>query len=325
MPRTNRLALDTCTKLAAAQYGLASREQALRAGLSRDAIKRLLTDGIWKRIHQGTYALWTPEDPQQRWRQRLMAGALWLGKGSAVSHRAAGLVWEVDGLKDSPLELSTRGRRRPEGNNGLIVHHTRTLRPSDIVRRYGLPITSALRTLTDLASVVDTDVMELALESLLRRGLTTLDELGSALDESPRSRPGRAGLGALLDQHPGIPTESPMETKTWQVIRRSDLPLPVRQYVIYNSAGRPIARPDFAYPELRLAIEVDGFASRSNRRDFERVTTKQNALLPLGWTTYHVTAKKLRRPEVMVAEIQALIAIRTRTETPGRTIAGEGR
>jgi very-short-patch-repair endonuclease len=310
MSRAYRRPLDICTKLAATQYGLITRNQALQAGLSRDAIKRLLTEGIWQRVHQGTYALWTPSARSERWRQRLMAGVLWLGKGSAVSHQAAALVWEMDGVKSAPLELSTTGRRRTSGN-GLVVYHRGDLPSADIVERHGLPVTSVPRTLVDLASVVEAEVIELALESALRRGLATVVEIKEALRRAPRAQKGKPVLRDLLDRHPGVATGSPLETHFWRLLRVEDMPLPVRQYVIRDPAGRRIARPDFVYPDALLAIEVDGFDSHSRRRDFDRDRAKHNALVRLGWIVYRVTSKDLKqRSAGIVADIAGLLAAR---------------
>ena len=50
-----------------------------------------------------------------------------------------------------------------------------------------------------------------------------------------------------------------------------------------------MARVDFAYPELKLAIEVDGFAAHSTVDAFRRDRVRQNALVAAGWTVLRFT------------------------------------
>lgn len=311
MAGTHRLCLAVCTRLAATQYGVISRAQALKAGLSRDAIKRLLVQKIWLPVHPATYALWTPSDPGERWCQRLMACVLWLGEGSLVSHRAASLVYELDGVKTAPLEATTTSRRRAPSRSGIVVHNVASILASDVARHRGFPVTSVPRTLVGLASVAGANTTELALESALRRGLTTREKVEAALRSAPRGQPGKAALSYLLDNHPGIATDSAAETLFWQTIRGSNLPLPVRQYVVRDQFGRFVARPDFAYPEYRLAIEVDPYGTHSSVTAFERDRERHNQLLRIEWVDHRVTYTKLtRHPRVVIQEITDLLRIR---------------
>ena len=85
-----------------------------------------------------------------------------------------------------------------------------------------------------------------------------------------RTPPERASTrgGALQDLIEDIAahgaTDSPLETRFLQLLRRSRLPAPRRQYEIHDE-GTFIARVDFAYPEIRLAVEVDGYRFHSSR------------------------------------------------------------
>lgn len=60
------------------------------------------------------------------------------------------------------------------------------------------------------------------------------------------------------------------------------------QYEV-RQAGRVVARLDFAYPDVQLGIEVDGYRWPSGRRQWARDVSRQNELIDLGWRILHVT------------------------------------
>jgi very-short-patch-repair endonuclease len=300
MPRRPIDFLPACARIAAHQYGVISQPQARAAGLSKHAVSRLVVAGSWIKVRPAVYALWTPSTEADLWRHRLMAAALWLGEGSAVSHRASAVLCRLDGIASAPLELSTTRACRPSGP-GLIVHRVQSLAASEVEWREGFPITRVPRTIIDLASVVDSIAVELALECALRAGLLTIEQLQLAFDGTAQNHRGRRTIGHLLDKHPGRPTESALETMVWQLIAGSDLSMPIRQHEVRDTNGRLIGRVDLAYVEARLAIEVDGYAYHSSSRDFRHDRARQNQLAGLGWTLYRVTWQDVRRrgPQVL--------------------------
>jgi very-short-patch-repair endonuclease len=73
-------------------------------------------------------------------------------------------------------------------------------------------------------------------------------------------------------------------------------------------AGRFIARIDAAYPERRIAIEVDGFEAHSSPDAFQRDRTRQNRLVALGWTVLRFTwADVVQRPTMVAQTIREAI------------------
>jgi very-short-patch-repair endonuclease len=238
----------------------------------------------------------------------LAAGALWLGERSAVSHRAAAILWELDGVEAAPLEFSTATRRR-WAEAGLVLHRVRVLPPSEIANRRGIRVTSVPRTLVDLSAVVEPAVVELALEAALRRGLATVDRIRAALGRSSPTHPGRGQLRSLLAQQPPTATESALETLVWRLLRAEKLPLPIRQYEVRGPRGDLVARVDFAYPEARLALEADGYEFHSSPRDWRRDRARQNALIKLGWVVYRITWEDATRgSRALKADVARLLA-----------------
>jgi very-short-patch-repair endonuclease len=301
--------LANCGRIAKRQYGLLGRAQALDVGLSRFAIHRLITSNAWELAHPNVYRLWPTPSGDQRWRQRMMAAALWLGAPSGGSHRAAALLWEIDGISSAPIEMTTTGGQRA-GQHGVVIHHVRSLARQDLAVRASIPVTSLARTIVDLASVVEPRALELALESALRRESTNEDRIRRQLERSPSTSKGRGTLRSLLGLGAAA-TESALETLVWRALRDEGVRPPVRQYDVARPSGEFIGRVDFAYVPERLAIEADGYSFHSKPDDWRRDRARQNALLKIGRIVYRVTWEDItRRPRVVADDIARLLFAR---------------
>jgi very-short-patch-repair endonuclease len=252
------------------------------------------------------YLLWTAPASQARWQQRLMASALWLGDIGAVSHRSALIAWNLDGLRRAPIELSTIRFHHSEAD--LILHRVQPFDADEVTLLDGMRITSVNRTLLDLCAVVPRVVVEQALESALRLRLTDPETLRSYVERQSGRRRRASVLRDLLRDMPDRVTESALEAVVWALSRENGLPLPQRQHEVRTETGVLIGRVDFAYPQMRIAIEADGYAFHSSRRDWRRDRERQNALVRLGWTVYRVTWEDATyRAPTVTADIASLI------------------
>ncbi|TFV65026.1 UNVERIFIED_ORG: hypothetical protein E4P37_11720 [Bacillus sp. AZ43] len=103
--------------------------------------------------------------------------------------------------------------------------------------------------------------------------------------------------------------ESPQETRLRLLLHRSALPDPVAQCRI-RDGGREIARVDFAWPELRVALEYDG-AWHGEPGQFGRDRRRLNRLTAAGWLVVFVTAADLHRPDLLLSRIERVLASRS--------------
>jgi len=70
-----------------------------------------------------------------------------------------------------------------------------------------------------------------------------------------------------------------------------------------------LAEVDFGYPEIKLAIEVDGFKAHGTPRRMSKDFVSQNGLVPYGWHVLRFTWRQVvREPEMVVRTIADSLA-----------------
>jgi hypothetical protein len=270
--------------LAAGQHYVVSRQQMLDCGLSPSGIKRRIASGQWSPVLPRVFRTSSSMPSKE---QGAMAASLWAGPGALVSHRAAGLLWELDGVCADRMEITVptdyRGR-----NAKLVVHRTGDLLPADRSAIGPIPITSVLRTLIDLAGCLDELALELAMEDAFRRRLTRPKQVAWRLAGiGGKGRPGCAGLRKLLETRGGG-TDSGWEVRLERILVSAGLPRPRRQYEVRHE-GKLVARADLAYPGYQIAIEYEGVRWHTGRARLDRGSAREIKLATIGWHVLHVT------------------------------------
>lgn len=142
--RPDRLALY---RRAEQQAGYFTAKQAAVAGFSRDGLSRNASAGRFLRASRGVYRLVQfPASPLED----LFVAWLRCGPKSVISHDSALAVYDLSGVIPGEVHVTvprSASRRRPG-----IRQHTRSIDPSEITIREGLPVTSVPRTIADVAS-----------------------------------------------------------------------------------------------------------------------------------------------------------------------------
>ena len=205
-----RYSADTRPYLAIAEaaedcWGVFSIAELRSFGLSKQGVMRRVRAGRLHRRYPGVYAVGYPADlPEARY----LAAVKACGPGALLSFRAAGWLWGfLEGGEPRPeVTVEGKGKRRIPG---IVIHRSLPLHPRDRARHRGVPITSAARTIVDLAAILD----EPTLRQAVRRAqglrhvsvpllLRTLHRLGP--------RRGTATLRTILATGPA-PTKSVLE------------------------------------------------------------------------------------------------------------------
>jgi hypothetical protein len=173
------------------------------------------------------------------------------------------------------------------------VHRVRELCPGT-GRVQAIRVTPPWITLLDVSHLVAPNEAGRALDDALRRGLVSLSQMAWALETfGGRGHPGTARLRILLTERGAIgsryvPPESDLEEYLYKLVATAaDLPEPVRQYRIWD--GTQWRRFDLAWPEYRLAVEVDGWETHGTREAFQNDRTRDANMLAIRWRTLRFT------------------------------------
>jgi very-short-patch-repair endonuclease len=294
-------------RIAERQHALVRHDQALGAGISEAAIARRVESGLWQPVLPRVYRI---TGASRTGRQAAMAATLWAGDESVVSHRAAGVLWGLDAVETTRVEVTVPYTKAPR-HRAVAVHRTRSLEAVDRDLIHGIPVTSPARTVVDLASALRGEALVAAVESALRLRLTThafiewrLRALGG------KGRKGSAELRRLLDERgrTAAALEYRLEVKLGRLLAASDLPRPVRQHWVEVDGKR--FRLDFAWPGRGVAIEADGWDHHGGRVAFVRDHQRLSALAAAGWRVLPVTWEQVTRaPATVVAQVER--ALRT--------------
>lgn len=286
------------------QHGVFSRAQALACGFSDDRISSRLRSGVWLRVYPGVYRVAGVPDTVEG---RAMAAVLACGKGALASHGTAGVLYELE-LPRGPVEV-TIPRARSAGPSGVVVHRPRALGRGERAMRGPIPCTTPARTLVDLAGSVHPDLLEDTLDDVLRRFVPVERLLAYLADPSVARRKGVALLRDLAeDRHAhGVP-RSGGESLLDRVMRQANLPRPVREVPV--RVGGRLFKLDRAYPEEKVALEMDGFLWHEGRRQRFEDDKERRRLLEVtcGWLVVELTWRgvKQRPADTCVAVAEAL-------------------
>jgi very-short-patch-repair endonuclease len=274
--------------------GVITLAQANRLGLITQAVMRRQRSGQWERCGPGVYFV---GDRPFTDAARIRA-AVWGYGANAVACGLAAAWWHgattyVPQIVEVTVPRASNGRRRP----GTRVRR-RDLSPRDIVERNGLRVTALPLTVVEAATrkgggpaLMDRALQgDLELTQLWRAHLRNKGRYGSpaarrllhAADDGARSEAERLIVRLLRAA----------KISGWKPN------YPVCGYVV-----------DIAFPEQKVAIEVDGWAFHSDQKAFQRDRTRQNAISLSGWQILRFTWLDLTEyPQRVIAEIAAALA-----------------
>ncbi|WP_099020647.1 type IV toxin-antitoxin system AbiEi family antitoxin domain-containing protein [Mycolicibacterium palauense] len=269
--------------------GVITLEQAQRAGMDRRAVHRRVQSGHWRRCARGVYFV---ADRPFTDSARVRASVWGYGPHAAASGLSAAwwhrLVDRAPEIVEVTVPRVSTGRRHPGTRT-----RRRDLGPHDTVERQGLRVTSlALTAVETPAFVMDRALQRHAdLPELWQAHLRNKGRYGS-----PRAR--------MLLHGAGDGARSHAERLLITLLRSAG----ITGWVANLAVGGYLV--DVGFPDLKVALEVDGWAFHSDVADFQNDRTRQNTLSLLGWqvlrfTWWHLT----ERPDRVIAEIRRVISV----------------
>lgn len=275
-------------ELAGRQHGIVARRQLLALGFNAREIEHRVGRGRLHLVMRGVYAVgWPRLTSERRW----MAAVLACGDGALLSHRSAAALWRIGTEKKGVVDVSVTRRcelKRP----GLRVRGRPTLTAKDIVSRDGIPVTSPVRTMVDIATELGPLGVERAVNEADKRDLIDPETLRSALDQYA-GQPGAPLLRHLLDKRTFLLSDSDLEVLFRPIATAVKLLPPLSKQVLNGF------EVDFFFPDLGLVVETDGLRyhrtpstqARDARRDRAHILA---GMTPLRFTHYEIKHEPTR-------------------------------
>ena len=267
-------------------------------GLTTAQFRSLVRAGELVRLRSGVYVRAeflgrTAKDPA--FRHALQVAAFLIAqsaRGAAASHQSAALIHRLDLLNapEDGLVWMTRapGTYRGRSIQGIRFHSAR-LPGEHVTTLYGVPVTTATRTVLDLARSLPFMEAVVVADSALRLGKTTKPGLLRMLDSFP-CWPGTDKARRVIEFGNEL-TESVLESCARVIFAEWGLPTPALQVDIIE--GKFIGRVDFYWPRYRTIAEADGQAKYENPQRARQQIQRDNLLREAGYKVVHFTWTEL--------------------------------
>lgn len=275
--------------LLARQAGVISRDQALREGLSRDAIDHCVRRRRWRPLHPQVYlAAGHRLDDEVAVR----GAVLWGGADAVLSGRAAAWWHGMADRAPTAIRVTVPRHRNPRGRPTVEVRR-RTLDPEDVTELRGIAVTGRALTVVEASVDLGGRFLDRALQRSVRfpavyaAHCRNLGAHGSA----------RAGqlLVAAADRSASVAERLLVRMLRDAGARGFHCGFPAAGFLI-----------DIAFPDAKVAVEVDGWAWHMDAVRAHADKRRQNALVRAGWTILRYTWHDLvERPRAVLTEIAA--------------------
>ena len=234
-----------------------------------------------------------------------MAAVLTCGEGAALSHACGAALWEIRPEPRGPIEVSVPIGRRPR-RAGIVVHRRKALTDSEVTEHHGIPVTTPIATLIDIAPSLSRDALEAAINEADKRGLTNPEALRSSLDDAAGRRPGAVRIRDTLDSRTFTLTDSTLERAFLRLAREAGLPTPLTQHIVNGY------RVDFHWPEPGLVVETDGLTYHRTPAQQAKDLVRDQAHTAAGLTALRFSHAQVSREPDQVRSTLRMVAHRHR-------------
>ena len=304
--------------LAELQHGVITRAQARRGGLMDTQIDSCLRNGLLLPVAAHVYRVC---GAPQSVPMAIAAGVLGAG-GHASQATGARLLRLEMVLPLSPLHVTVdAARRHPRLDRvdvdaadhaffRVAVHRCREVgEPRTTID--GVPCADAARVLIDTAARLSAEALEAAFERARKLHLVSPEMLGRRFGQlGGRGRPGSAKIRELLASAEPRPLDSRLEVKAWRMLKHSRVRTPQRQVPVDVAPWRRY-RLDFAWPDLLVGFETEGFEWHGSRAQWKQDRMRTAALERSGWRIVVGTWDEVvREPGQTLERIAAVLAER---------------
>jgi very-short-patch-repair endonuclease len=280
-------------------------------------MRTLIRHGYLVQVRRGVYATRgaiasAKNDPCRAHALQVAAVRVWLGRDVVGSHHSAALVHGFDLLKRPPDGAVTVTRQPPRTRRNRdttrVLFHIAELPETHVTREHGTSVTTAARTVIDLARTSSFIEAVVAADSALRMRKTTKEELLAVCDRCGRW-PGSSRARRVVSFSNGR-AESVLESCARVMFAEHDLEAPEVQVTIRGPGY--LFRVDFCWEEQKTIAEADGLAKYSGGEDMLAQFRRDRLLRDAGYKVVHFTWRELfESPETVIDRIRKALAAPT--------------
>lgn len=207
-----------------------------------------------------------------------MAAALACGDGAVLSHWSAARLWGLlpaAGQTGARIDVSLPSQSGRKPRKGIRIHRCPSLTAQMVTKRREIPVTNPARTIADLRP--------LASPADMRRMVRQAEVQGLRTGLEPRRKK----------------TRSELEDIFLALCRQYGIPAPE---VNVKVAEREV---DFLWPDLRFAVETDGYRFHRGDYAFEDDHDRDLALRLAGLDVARLTYRQLTtKPDYCMAIVE---------------------
>jgi Protein of unknown function (DUF559) len=283
----------------------ARRRTDLAAELGEHSLRAALCNGTFMQLWPGVVV---PRARALELPTRAAAALLFVGKGGVLSGPTAARLYGCTAATDTDIHVtlpySRWARRRP----GLVVHHDR-FAEADVGELLGMPVLALDLVIAELLCTAPRRLALACADQALALAGPDRDFLG-AVEDRLVQRDDRRGTvrGAVLLGLATGKAESPPESWLRLLVADADYPLPGAQHEVRDLDGRVVYRLDLAWPDLRIALEYDGYEAHEHREGHD--AERDARLRARGWIVIRARAEDMREPARLLAELANAFAAR---------------
>ncbi|MHA6525321.1 endonuclease domain-containing protein [Tessaracoccus sp. G1721] len=226
-------------------------------------------------------AIFALPDKASEFETRVAAAAASTRPYIAVGRTAARATWWPE-LEGDVVSLAHQGVL--DDRSGFEFHE-RYIPPALVNSAGPLPLTSPALTVLDLIPELGPDVVDEA----LRRRVVTLGHLQAALAMTPRRRGNRTRREVLLDSRDA--PWSALERLAHRTLREARIPGWVTNFHV--DLGPTVIYLDIAWPQLKVAVEIDGFEFHGSKESFHADRKRDAALTAAGWLVLRFSSETI--------------------------------
>jgi very-short-patch-repair endonuclease len=289
-------------RLAEEQHGVVGRGQLVGIGLSERAVEHRVAMGRLYPVARGVYAVGHGRISRLgRWMTAVLAS----GPTAVLSHRSAAALWGIRGPAGGAVDVTIPHRST---SSDRIRRHLAVLPADEVTVCEGIAVTTAPRTIFDLAATSSVDRVEHDIRQV--EYLRLYDRL-SLIDVIDRY-PGRRGVRLIretlsrIETLPGGRVRSPLEERFLPFLRRYDLSQPrLNDWIM---VGERRFQVDCHWAGTGQVVELDSWEAHGTRSAFREDRTRDRILGTAGYAVTRISWAQLDdEPEAVARDLRALL------------------